>query len=69
MLYEDNDGNLLLPDEVDELSPFEIEEKGIHLMEYSEYWCLKECDSGNKQHDDKEYYDYVNHKIKLENSV
>ena len=33
MLYEDNDGNLLLPEEVEELSPFEIEERGFHVIE------------------------------------
>ena len=33
MLYQDRYGNLLHPDEVDELQPFEIEEKGIHVAE------------------------------------
>jgi hypothetical protein len=31
MLFEDNRGNLLMPDEVDELSAWEIEEKEIHV--------------------------------------
>jgi len=34
MIFEDKDGNLLMPDEVDELSLWQIEEKGIHV--YSE---------------------------------
>jgi len=33
MLFEDNEGRLLMPDEVDELSLWEIEERGIHLCE------------------------------------
>lgn len=31
MLYEDNRGRLLHPDKVDEMSPWEIEELGIHV--------------------------------------
>jgi hypothetical protein len=31
MLYEDQYGNLLLPEEVDELSPWEIDELKIHI--------------------------------------
>lgn len=31
MIFEDKDGNLLMPDEADELSPWEIYEKGIHV--------------------------------------
>jgi hypothetical protein len=42
MLYEDNFGRLLMPSEVDELSPYEIEEKGIHIFNggehYPEFW-------------------------------
>ncbi len=33
MIFEDNKGNLLMSDEVDELSPWEIEELGIHVFE------------------------------------
>jgi hypothetical protein len=33
MLFEDNYGNIFHPDEIDELSPWEIEEKGIHVYE------------------------------------
>ena len=33
MLYEDNRGKLLLPDDLDDLSPWEIEERGIHIHE------------------------------------
>jgi hypothetical protein len=32
-LFEDSAGNLLTADEVDEMSAWEIEEKGIHLFE------------------------------------
>jgi hypothetical protein len=33
MMFEDNYGNLLPPDEVDQLSCYEIEERGIHVHE------------------------------------
>ena len=33
MLYEDRYGNLLMPEEIEALSPWEIDELGIHLME------------------------------------
>jgi len=33
MLFEDKDGQLLLPEEVDELSPWEIEARKIHIAE------------------------------------
>jgi len=33
MIFEDNKGNLLMSDEVDELSLWEIEELGIHVFE------------------------------------
>ena len=33
MLYEDKHGRLLMPEEVDELSPWEIEEKRIHISD------------------------------------
>ncbi|MFT4343955.1 MAG: hypothetical protein ACMXYE_04380 [Candidatus Woesearchaeota archaeon] len=33
MLYEDNTGRLYTAEEIDEFSPWEIEEKGIHLMD------------------------------------
>ncbi len=32
MLYEDRYGRIWYPDEVDELSTYEIEEKGIHTI-------------------------------------
>lgn len=31
MMFEDNAGRLYASDEVDELSPWEIEERGIHV--------------------------------------
>jgi len=31
VLFEDKNGRLLMSDEVDELSPWEIEELGIHV--------------------------------------
>jgi hypothetical protein len=31
MIFEDNEGRLLMPEEVDELSPWEISEREIHL--------------------------------------
>lgn len=33
VLYEDKHGRLLMPEEVDELSPWEIEEMRIHISE------------------------------------
>ena len=33
MLYEDNTGKLWMPDEIDGFQPWEIEEKGIHIVE------------------------------------
>lgn len=33
MLYEDNSGKIFLPDEIEELSPWEIEDKGIHVYD------------------------------------
>jgi hypothetical protein len=33
MLFEDNMGNIMSPDEVDELSTWEIEEKEIHVVD------------------------------------
>jgi hypothetical protein len=41
MLFEDDDGKILMSDEVDELSPWEIEERKLHLYEknlYEEKW-------------------------------
>lgn len=37
MLFEDKNGKLYVPDEVDELSMWEIEEKGIHVFD-GEYY-------------------------------
>lgn len=37
MLYEDNEGRLVHPEELEEMSPFEIEERGIHLYDDSRY--------------------------------
>lgn len=37
MMYEDKFGELLSPEEVDELSPFEIEERGIHFYDDVRY--------------------------------
>ena len=31
-LFEDKEGRILLPDEVDELSPWEVEALGIHVF-------------------------------------
>lgn len=31
--YEDSDGKLISPDELDELSAWEIEDRGIHVAE------------------------------------
>lgn len=36
MLFEDKEGNLMHPDEVDELSPWEIEERGLHVYDHGE---------------------------------
>lgn len=33
MLYEDKDGNLMHPEEVEALSPCEIEERGFHVYD------------------------------------
>ena len=33
MMFQDNRGNILMSDEVDELSPWEIDELGIHVMD------------------------------------
>lgn len=33
MLFEDKDGNIWLPEEIDELAAWEIEEKGLHIFE------------------------------------
>ncbi len=32
-MFEDKNGRLLHPDEVDELSPWEVDELGIHVAE------------------------------------
>jgi hypothetical protein len=36
MLYEDKTGKLYMPDEIEELSLWEIDELGIHVFESSE---------------------------------
>lgn len=33
MMFEDNNGRLMMPDEVNDLSIWEIEELGIHVSE------------------------------------
>ena len=33
MLFEDDEGRLLMPEEVDELSPWEIDERRLHIYE------------------------------------
>jgi hypothetical protein len=33
MLFEDNKGKIMMPEEVDELSAWEIEERGIHVLD------------------------------------
>ncbi len=33
MMFEDDKGNILMEDEVDELSLHEIEERGIHMLD------------------------------------
>lgn len=35
MIFMDREGNYLLPDQVDEMSPWEIDERGIHVAEES----------------------------------
>ncbi len=37
MLYQDKYGNLMHPEQVEELSPHEIEEKGFHVYDESLY--------------------------------
>jgi len=36
MLYEDKNGNLFMPEEVEELPIWEIEDMGIHVFEEGE---------------------------------
>lgn len=36
MMFEDARGNILTTDEVEELSPWEVEERGIHIMDEAE---------------------------------
>ena len=33
MIFQDKTGRILMPDEVDEFAPWEIEELGIHVMD------------------------------------
>lgn len=37
MMYQDKNGKLLLPDQIDELSAWEIEELGIHVFDDDMY--------------------------------
>jgi hypothetical protein len=37
-MFEDKNGNLLMPDEVDALSPREIEDREIHIFEKYDQW-------------------------------
>ncbi len=34
MIYEDNEDKILMEDELEELSPWEVEERGIHIFSY-----------------------------------
>jgi hypothetical protein len=34
MLYQDKNGKIMMSDEVNELSPWEIDELGIHIIDY-----------------------------------
>lgn len=36
MLFQDKDGKILLPEQIDEMAPFEIEERGIHILSESD---------------------------------
>ena len=36
MLFEDNKGKIMMSDEVDELSAWEIEEREIHVLDEAE---------------------------------
>ncbi len=40
MLYEDKYGVLMLPEQVEELSPYEIEERRFHVFDYSKYGII-----------------------------
>jgi len=40
MLYEDRYGNLMLPEQVEELSPHEIEERKFHVFDESRYGLI-----------------------------
>jgi hypothetical protein len=37
-VFEDNDGCILMSEEVEELSPYEIEERGIHYFDEAIYY-------------------------------
>jgi hypothetical protein len=37
MLYEDNSGNLMPPEEVEALPAYEIEERGFHVYDGPKY--------------------------------
>jgi hypothetical protein len=37
MLFEDKSGKILMPDELDEMSEWEIEELGVHVYREEEY--------------------------------
>jgi hypothetical protein len=38
LLYEDNKGNILHPDKLDEYSAWEVEEMGIHVFDERNLW-------------------------------
>jgi hypothetical protein len=37
MLFEDEEGNIFTSDEVDDLSPWEVEEHNLHVYEDTEF--------------------------------
>jgi hypothetical protein len=39
VIFEDDSGNIMVSDEVEELSEWEIEERGVHALKEEEYPC------------------------------